>query len=240
MKRFAGKTAIITGAAGNLGRATSLRLAQEGARLVLMGRDARALEALADELPGNHKVGKHEVCALDLLDRRAVAAAVLQAETEFGSIDCLIAAAGGFDMGPKVHETGADDWQSMQALNLETLLSALAAVVPGMKQRDSGKIVTVGANAALKGGASMGPYVAAKSAVMRATESASAELKQHNINVNGVLPSVLDTPENRKAMPDADTSKWVTLDKLAAVVAFLASKDSDAIHGALIPVTGKS
>lgn len=235
MKRFAGKTAIITGAAGNLGRATSLRLAQEGARLVLMGRDARALEALSDELPGNHKV-----CALDLLDRKAVAAAVLHGETEFGSIDCLIAAAGGFDMGPKVHEAGADDWQSMQALNLETLLSALAAVVPGMKQRDSGKIVTIGANAALKGGAGMGPYAAAKSAVMRVTESASAELKQHNINVNGVLPSVLDTPENRKAMPDADTSKWVTLDKLAAVVAFLASEDSDAIHAALIPVTGKA
>ncbi|CAN0599774.1 unnamed protein product, partial [Laminaria digitata] len=115
MKRFAGKTAVVTGAAGHLGRATSLRLAQEGARLVLMGRDVGALEALSDELPG-----KHWVFALDLLDREAVLAAVQQAETEFGSIDCLIAAAGGFDMGPKVHEVGVDGWQNMQALNLET------------------------------------------------------------------------------------------------------------------------
>lgn len=235
MKRFAGKTAIVTGATGHLGRATSLHLAQEGARLVLMGRDVGALETLSDELPG-----KHRVCALDLLDREAVLAAVQLAEKEFGWIDCLIAAAGGFDMGPKVHEVGADGWQNMLALNLETLLSALVAVVPGMKQRESGKIVTVGAYAALKGGAGMGPYVAAKSAVMRATESASAELKPHNINVNGVLPSVLDTPDNGNAMPGADTSKWVTLDKLAAVIAFLASDDSDAVHGALIPVTGKS
>jgi len=235
MKRFAGKTAVVTGATGHLGRATSLRLAQEGARLVLMGRDVGALEALSDELPGDHRV-----CALDLLDREAVLAAVQQAETEFGSIDCLIAAAGGFDMGPKVHEVGADGWQNMQALNLETLLSVLAAVVPGMKQREFGQIVTVGAYAALKGGAGMGPYVAAKSAVMRATESASAELKPHNINVNGVLPSVLDTPDNRNAMPGADTGKWVTLDKLAAVIAFLVSDDSAAVHGALIPVTGKS
>lgn len=235
MERFAGKTAIVTGAAGHLGRATSLRLAQEGARLVLMGRDVGALEALSDQLPGSHRV-----CSLDLLDREAVLAAVQQAETEFGSIDCLIAAAGGFDMGPKVHEASADDWQKMQALNLETLLSVLAAVVPGMKLRERGQIVTVGAYAALKGGAGMGPYAAAKSAVIRATESASAELKPHNINVNGVLPSVLDTPDNRNAMPGADTSKWVTLDKLAAVIAFLASDDSDAVHGALIPVTGKS
>jgi NAD(P)-dependent dehydrogenase (short-subunit alcohol dehydrogenase family) len=86
----------------------------------------------------------------------------------------------------------------------------------------------------------MGPYVAAKSAVMRATESASAELKEHDINVNAVLPSVLDTPDNRSAMPDADWSKWVSLEQLAAVIGFLVSSDSDAIHGALIPVTGKS
>lgn len=235
MTRFAGQTAFVTGATGHLGRATALYLADQGAQLVLAGRDQTALTTLSDKLPGNHMI-----CPLDLLDRAVLYDAVLKAEVRFGSIDCLIALAGGFDMGRPVHEAERDDWQKMQALNLETLLSAMAAIVPGMKQRKRGKIVTVGANAALKGGAGMGPYVAAKAAVMRATESASAELKDHNINVNAVLPSVLDTPDNRRAMPNADTSKWVPLDKLASVIAFLASSDSDAIHGALIPVTGKS
>ena len=235
MNRFSGRTAFLTGATGHLGRAAAQYFANEGAQLVLAGRDEAALVALSKDLPGNHRI-----CALNLLDRAAVSAAVQQAEAEFGSIDCLIALAGGFDMGTAVHEAGPDDWQKMQALNLETLLSAMAAIVPGMKQRESGKIVTVGAYAALKGGANMGPYVAAKSAVMRATESAAAELKAHNINVNAVLPSVLDTADNRQAMPKADRSKWVPLDKLAAVIAFLASPDSDAIYGALIPVTGKS
>lgn len=235
MTRLAGRTALVTGATGHLGKATSLYLAGEGAKLVLAGRDEEALAALRDALPGSHLI-----CAVNLLDRAAVSAAVQKAETESGPIDCLIAIAGGFDMGTKVHEASADSWQKMQALNLETLLSAMAAIVPGMKQRARGKIVTIGAYAALKGGAGMGPYVAAKSAVMRATESASAELKGHDINVNAVLPSVLDTPDNRSAMPDADWSKWVSLEQLAAVIGFLVSSDSEAIHGALIPVTGKS
>lgn len=235
MKRFAGKTAFVTGATGHLGRATSLYLASEGASLLLAGRDKGALDALSSDLPGNHLI-----CALDLLDREAIVAAVLDAEADLGSIDCLLALAGGFDMGTAVDETDSYHWLKMHSINLETMLSALAAVAPGMKQRGRGKIITVGANAALKGNAGMGPYVAAKSAVMRATESASAELKKYNINVNAVLPSVLDTPDNRTAMPNADIGKWVRLDKLASVIAFLASEDSDAIHGALIPVTGKS
>ena len=235
MGQFTGKTALITGASGNLGEETARRMAADGASLVLLGRNSAALEALSETLPGSHMVA-----ALDLLDRDAVAAAVARAESRFAAIDCLIALAGGFDMGKSVDEAPLQDWQRMQELNLGTFLSALAAVTPGMKQRGHGKIIAVGASAALKGGAGMGPYVAAKSAVMRATESASAELKQNNINVNAVLPSVLDTPENRKAMPKADPEKWVRLDKLAAVIAFLASADSDAIHGALIPVTGKS
>jgi len=86
----------------------------------------------------------------------------------------------------------------------------------------------------------MGPYAASKSAVMRVTESASAELKSHGINVNSVLPSIIDTPENRDAMPKADPAKWVTPESLAGVIAFLCSDDAKDIHGALVPVTGLS
>ena len=115
----------------------------------------------------------------------------------------------------------AETWQKMMDLNLGTLLSALAAVTPGMIERGAGKIVTVGANGAKTGGKTMGPYAASKSAVMRVTESASAELKGHGINVNCVLPSIIDTPENRAAMPKADPGKWVTPESLAGVIAFL-------------------
>ena len=103
-----------------------------------------------------------------------------------------------------------------------------------------GKIVTVGAAAARQGMANMGAYCAAKSAVIRLTESMAAELRSRSINVNCVLPSIIDTPQNRAAMPDADPADWVAPAKLAAVIAFLASEDASAIHGAALPVVGLS
>lgn len=235
MTRFANTIVAVTGAAGNLGRAVSVRFAREGASLVLIDIDAQRAAALAEELPGDH-LGM----AVDLLDEAAVQAAVARIVGEFGSIDVAVALAGGFAMGPKVHETEAAGWERMHRLNLGTLLPLLAAVTPGMIAQGSGRIVTVGAHAALKGMPGMGPYCAAKSAVMRVTESAAAELRGHGINVNGVLPTILDTPENRSAMPKADPAKWVAPDDLAAVIAFLASDDARAMHGALLPVTGLS
>lgn len=103
-----------------------------------------------------------------------------------------------------------------------------------------GKIVNVGAFAAQKGAANMGAYVAAKSAVIRLTESMAAELREKNINVNCVLPTIIDTPENRSAMPKADPRRWVAAEDLANVIAFLASPAAKAIHGAAVPVTGLS
>jgi NAD(P)-dependent dehydrogenase (short-subunit alcohol dehydrogenase family) len=103
-----------------------------------------------------------------------------------------------------------------------------------------GKIINVGAFAAQKGAANMGAYIASKSAVMRLTETMAAELREKNINVNCVLPTIIDTPENRAAMPKADPTRWVAPDDLANVVVFLASDEARAIHGAALPVTGLS
>ena len=105
-------------------------------------------------------------------------------------------------------------------------------------QRGGGKIVNVGAFAAQKGVARMGAYVASKSSVIRLTESMAAELREKNINVNCVLPTIIDTPENRASMPDADPKRWVAPADLANVIVFLASDAARAIHGAAIPVTG--
>lgn len=235
MARFTDKVVAITGAAGNLGRAVAGRFAREGGSLVLLDVDAERAGRLAAELPGTH-LG----LAVDLLDADAVKAAVATAADRLGAIDIACALAGGFAMGPKAHETPAAEWERMHRLNVGTLVTLLAAVTPGMIAKGSGKIVTVGAHAALKGVAGMGAYCASKSGVMRVTEGAAAELRSHGINVNCVLPTILDTPANRAAMPKADPSHWVALDDLAAVIGFLASDDARAVHGALLPVTGLS
>ena len=143
-------------------------------------------------------------------------------------------------MGKPLHETSDADWDFLMDLNARTVLHMARAVVPDMLARGGGKIVNIGAFAAQRGAANMGAYIASKSAVIRLTETMSAELREHNINVNCVLPTIIDTPENRKAMPKADPKKWVAPQDLANVIVFLASDAARAIHGAAIPVTGLS
>ena len=225
---------LVTGAAGALGRAVVAHFAARGAALALLDRDADALSALVREVP--------DIIALplatNLLDASAVAQAVDQAAQRFGGISAAVHLAGGFTMGEAVHETAATTWQRMLDLNVNTMLASAAAVVPVMRRARRGSIVNVGAMSALRGVAKMGAYVASKSALMRLTESMSAELREDGINVNAVLPSIIDTPANRQLMPDADPRRWVAPAALAAVIGFLASDDARAVHGALIPVTG--
>lgn len=226
-------TVFITGAAGQLGAAVVAQFQRQGARLVLLDRDAQALRehygAIADAA----------LVEVDLLDREQVAARLGEAITQARRIDVLCHLAGGFHMGEPVHETPASAWDLMMNLNARALIHVAAAVVPPMIRQGAGRIVTVGAAGALKGGADMGAYAASKSALMRLTEAMSAELRDHGINVNCVLPSTLDTPPNRAAMPDADPSRWVAPAALAEVIGFLASDGARAIHGALIPVLGR-
>ncbi len=143
-------------------------------------------------------------------------------------------------MGEAVHETSDATWNFLHDINVRTLLHAVRAVVPRMLMARGGKIVNVGASAAQKGLAQMGAYTAAKSAVVRLTEAMSAELRERGINVNCVLPTVIDTPDNRAEMPGADASQWVRPQDLASVVTFLASDAARAVHGAALPVCGLS
>lgn len=229
------KVVVVTGACGNLGQAVAALFRQAGASLVLLDLDRQRLEAQYGS-----EDDRQTFAAADLLDRAEVAAAFKAATDRFGRIDVLCNLAGGFRMGPPVHETTDQDWNFLFDLNARSVLHAVHAVVPHMIGAGSGKIVNVGANAALKGAAQMGAYCASKDVVIRITEAMAAELRDCNINVNCVLPSIIDTPENRAAMPDADHGRWVAPDALASVIAFLASDDARAIHGAAIPVTGLS
>jgi len=228
---FDGKTCLITGAAGNLGRAVAGAFASAGASLILVDLDDKVLRSAY----GRDDERKALVRA-DLLDAASVAQAV--AAARFDRIDVLCNIAGGFRMGHPVHETPEDVWELMLDLNAKSLINTARSVVPKMLAAGYGKIVNVGAVAGLRGGAKMGAYSASKSAVIRLTEAMSAELRDKGINVNCVLPSVIDTPQNRADMPGADPRRWVAPEALAQVVLFLASDAARAIHGAAIPVTG--
>jgi NAD(P)-dependent dehydrogenase (short-subunit alcohol dehydrogenase family) len=228
------QTVFVTGAAGQLGRAVATAFRQRGARLILADRQADALRQAFDDA-GDEAL----LLPLDLLDGEQVQAGVRKGLARFGSIDVCCHIAGGFRMGEAVHETSEATWDFLMDLNARTLLHVARAVVPGMRERGSGKIVTVGAAAAARGAAHMGAYCASKGALVRLTEAMSAELKDQGINVNCVLPSIIDTPDNRAAMPDADASRWVAPEALAEVIAFLGSDAARAIHGASIPVTGR-
>jgi len=219
-------TVVITGAAGNLGRVLAEAFAARGDELVLLDLKRGSLQDGA----------RQRFIAVDLLDPQSVQAAVQQCKR----IDVLCNIAGGFRMGSPVHETSDKDWNFLMDLNARSVLNMSRAVVPAMLKGGGGRIVNIGAYAAQKGAAQMGAYIASKSAVIRLTETMAAELREKNINVNCVLPTIIDTPENRQAMPKADPKRWVAPQDLAQVIVFLASDAARAIHGAALPVTGLS
>ncbi|MES2980085.1 MAG: SDR family NAD(P)-dependent oxidoreductase [Pseudomonadota bacterium] len=229
------RTVVITGASGHLGRAVAAAFAAEGCRRVLIDRGHHSM-------PESALVTDPDVMQIsaDLLVQEQVTRAMSDAKARYGRVDVLCNLAGGFRMGEPVHETSDATWAFLHDINARTVLNTSRAVVPHMLAQRGGKIINVGAFAAQRGVAHMGAYIASKSAVIRLTETMSAELRDRGININCVLPTILDTPENRAAMPDADPSRWVSTDALAAVIVFLASDAARAVHGAALPVTGLS
>jgi len=155
----------------------------------------------------------------------------------FGRLDALVNIAGGFRW-ETLADGSLDTWNSLYELNLRTVVAACRAALPHLPS-ERGRIVNIGANGAQKAGAGMGAYAASKAGVARLTEALAEELKERGITVNAVLPSIIDTPANRADMPKADFGKWVKPEQLADVIVFLLSEKSQAITGALLPVTGR-
>lgn len=222
MSAFAGARVAVTGSAGVLGTAVAQAFHDAGA-------DVAGIDVLPAPAPWQTVVA----------DLRSPEAA-RDAARQLGAIDVLANIAGGFAMGPAVADTSDAAWDDMFDINVRTLLNMARAVVPAMRGRRAGKIVNIGARAALRGAGAMGAYCAAKSVVVRLTETLADELKALGINVNCVLPSIIDTPRNRADMPKADFAKWVAPADVAAVVLFLASDGARAVHGAAVPVEGLS
>jgi NAD(P)-dependent dehydrogenase (short-subunit alcohol dehydrogenase family) len=232
---FADRTVLVTGAAGNLGRAVAAAFRAQGAALVLLDRQRATLEQAYGSGDDRRMLAE-----ADLFDRRRLEDVVAAAVQRHGRIDVLCNVVGGFRMGPPVHETDDATWDLMMDANARSVLRAARAVVPRMIEAGAGKVVNVAAMAGLAGRPGMGAYSASKSATIRLTEAMSAELRHKGINVNCVLPGIIDTPQNRAAMPDADHRTWVPPDALADVVLFLASDAARSVHGAAVPVVGLS
>ena len=227
-------TVVITGAAGNLGRAVAQAFAAQGANLVLVDLHRDTLEkAFGGE------AAQRLFAPANLLDPADAAKVVDAAVQRFGRVDALCNLAGGFRMGERAHETTRETWNLLFDLNVGTLMNMAHAAVPAMLRAGRGKIVNVGAYSAQKGAAQMGSYIAAKSAVIRLTETMAAELREQGINVNCVLPTIIDTPQNRADMPDADFTRWVQPREIAEVIAFLLGAQAQAVTGASIPVNGR-
>lgn len=229
---------LITGATGNLGAAVARAFLKSGAHLVLPDR---ANDRLATAFPDLVSSPDHLLQGgMEISDPAALAALMATAEARFGRIDVLVHTVGTWRGGESVLETPLADWDFLQAINVRTTLLAARAVLPGMLARKRGRIIAIAARSGLAGDAHVAAYSATKAAVLRLMESLSAEVKSSGINVNTVLPSVIDTPQNRAGSPDADFSRWVEPAAIADVIVFLASDAARAIHGATIPVYGLS
>jgi len=231
---FSDKIVVITGAAGGLGQSIAAYFRNEGAKLALVDYSEDLLNKSFPESNEENEI----LLACDLTKRESTAEAFSKIVSRFGRIDVLANIAGGFMMGEQVHETSDKTWDFLFNLNTRSIVNTSAATVPVMLKQGGGKIINVSAASSVKGGAQMGAYLASKSAVSRLTETMADELRAKKINVNSIMPSIIDTPNNRNAMPDADYSAWVKPEDLANVVGFLASDASSAIHGAGIPVVG--
>lgn len=218
---------VITGAAGALGRDVAPVLAAAGYEL--SGLD---ISNGLDNVAGL----SHRFAKVDLGMRDHVERALKTAVDEAGPIEGLVNIAGGFAW-ETIADGDANTWDRLFSINVRSAVNASHAAIPLLANGAS--IVNIGAAAAIKAGVGMGPYAAAKSAVARLTEALAEELKDRHIRVNAVLPSIIDTPGNRREMPDADYSTWVTGAELANVIAFLLSRQASGITGALIPVTGR-
>ncbi len=228
-----GRTVVITGAAGALGRAVAATFLANGDQLVLIDRDAGLLRSAFPDLDSERG---HQFVVADVTDPDGLT----QALATVLDIDVLIHVAGGFTMGEGVHELTRASWQQMMDLNAWSFIACAHAVVAGMRARGRGRIIAISARAAAQGSAQMGAYVAAKSALQRLVETLSAEVRERGIAVNSIAPSIIDTPANRQAMPDADPSRWVPPPVLAETALFLASDAAGAIHGQHLVVSGLS
>ena len=227
--KFAGKKVLVTGGTGGLGRAVSLAFLAAGATVFVSYRDQAEFDALQHSAGVDAPLQGQNV---NVLDENALKVLVAQ----LGRIDVLVNAVGGYSAGAPLWEMDGNALEQMLSLNLRAGYLLARTIVPLMLKQGSGAIVNVAATAAFNHMASASEYVASKAAAVAMIDSLAADLKGTGVRANSILPSIIDTEANRKAMPDADHAKWPKPEEIARVILFLASDDAKLVQGAAIPV----
>jgi NAD(P)-dependent dehydrogenase (short-subunit alcohol dehydrogenase family) len=232
------KVALVAGGTGGLGRAVSLALLEQGSKVIVTYRRAQEFQTLTKMAGENASqlLGQN----VDVTDETAVQQFVQVIVAEHGRLDFLVNAVGAYVGGVKLWELDTRVFDQMLTLNLRSGFILSRAVVPVMLKQGSGAIINVAAKAALDHSAGAAAYAASKAAAVAMLDSLAADVKGSGVRVNSILPSIIDTEINRKAMPGADFSKWPKPEEIARVILFLCSDDARVVHGAAIPVYGES
>ena len=228
-----GHVAIVTGGTGALGQSIVLRFLRDGATVAVpwfVPEEWGALQAAAGEARARLSGQK-----LDMADEAAVTAFVADLLGRSKKVDAMVNAVGGF-AGGDLASTSLADWRRLVDLNLTSTVVGCRAVLPAMRAARHGRIVNVASRAVMPPMGGFIGYTVSKSAVIALTQALAQEERSHGITVNAVLPSTMDTPGNRKAMPDADRSTWVSTDAVADVIAYLASDAAAVVSGACVTV----
>jgi len=224
------RSVLVTGGTGGLGQAVVAAFLDAGDRVCVPWIAEREGERMRERFGTAIAAGRLALVAADVAEAAAAEDLVARA----GEPSVVVNGVGGFQAGP--HETtDLDVWDHLYRMNVRTTAAVCRAALPAMKARGSGAIVNVAALAALDPPGGIGAYVASKAAVVAFTRSLAREVP-HGIRVNAVLPSTIDTPANRAAMPDADFSTWTRPEAIAAAIRWLASDAASAVRGALVPV----
>jgi len=225
--------ALVAGGTGALGRAVVAELLERGFDVAVPWIVEREREQLERDWVGEERLSLAEA---DLLDGDSAAAVV----TGVAELEAVVNLVGGFTMGPQFHETPPEDFDRMIELNLKPAVNLARAAMPRLVEAGGGTFVGVSARAALEPFAGAAGYITGKGALLAFVQALAADYRDAGIRANAVLPSVIDTPANREAMPKAEHSKWVQPEEIARVIAFLVSEDSKVTSGAAVPVYGRA
>ncbi len=236
---FKGKVALIAGGTGGLGGAVTAAFLDAGATVLVTYVRQEEFTALVAAAERTHTLPPEGV-SMDVTDFASVEKTVAAIVAKHGRFDILVNTVGGYAGGVNLWETDPKVYERMLALNVKSGFALVRAAVPVMIRQNRGWIVNIAAKAAYDHGAGAGLYAASKAGALAMMDSLAAEVKPYNINVNSVLPSIIDTVANRAAMPTADFSKWPKPEEIARVLLFLCSEEARVIHGAAIPVYGKT
>ena len=232
------KVAILSGNTGALGTAVTQSFLDAGARVVALYSRESSLESLKTKVTQNSE--RLSAIRTDVLNEASVQGMVKEVLENHRTIDILVNLVGGFFGGVSIVETSEEQWDKMMGLNLKSVFLCCRNVLPAMMKQKSGRIITMGSRSGVNAVSGMSAYSASKAGLINFTEALAAEGRARNITANVVIPSIMDTSDNRKAMPDANFANWVKVEMIAETILFLCSETAGDINGAVIPVYGKS